>query len=94
MERYFEQSGFRAFVFKGEWADLGHHLARGRPLIVALREPRSDHYVVLTGLDGREVVLVNDPAQRKLLKVDRASFERAWKGTGNWTLMAVPRQNL
>jgi|SRR5579863_231165 len=93
MQRYFEQAGFRAFVFKGEWTDLEHHLAQGRPLIVALREPRSDHYVVVTGLDGREVVLVNDPAQRKLLKVDRAGFEHAWKGTGNWTLLAVPRQN-
>ncbi|HEV2494168.1 MAG TPA: C39 family peptidase [Terriglobia bacterium] len=93
MQRYFEQAGFRAFVFKGEWTDLEHHLSQGRPLIVALREPRSNHYVVVSGLDGPQVVLVNDPAQRKLLKVDRASFERAWNGTGNWTLLAVPRQN-
>lgn len=93
MQRYFEQTGFRVFVFKGEWTDLEHHLGQGRPLIVALREPRSNHYVVVSGLDGPDIVLVNDPAQRKLLKVDRASFERAWKGTGNWTLLAVPRQN-
>jgi predicted double-glycine peptidase len=90
MKLYFEQEGFRAFVFKGEWTDLEHHLAQGRPLIVALRQPRSDHYVVISGLDGPRVLLVNDPAQRKLLKVDRASFERAWTGTGNWTLLAVP----
>lgn len=93
MQRYFQQVGFRVFVFKGEWTDLEHHLEEGRPLIVALREPRSNHYVVVSGLDGPEIVLVNDPAQRKLLKVDRASFEHAWKGTGNWTLLAVPRQN-
>jgi predicted double-glycine peptidase len=93
MQRYFEQAGFRAFVFKGEWTDLEHHLAEGRPLIVALREPHSYHYVVVSGLDGPQVVLVNDPAQRKLLKVDRAGFERAWNGAGNWTLLAVPRQN-
>ena len=93
MQGYFEQAGFRAFVFEGEWTDLEHHLAQGRPLIVALRGPRADHYVVVSGLDGPQIVLVNDPAQRKLLKVDRTSFERAWNGTGNWTLLAVPRQN-
>lgn len=93
MQRYLEQAGFRAFVFQGEWTDLEHHLAQGRPLIVALREPRSDHYVVVTGLEGSQIVIVNDPARRKLLKVDRTHFERAWKGTGNWTLLAVPRPN-
>jgi len=36
-------------------------------------------------------VLVNDPAQRKLLKLERSSFEREWSAAGKWTLLAVPQ---
>ena len=93
MKSYFEQAGFRAFVFKGEWTDLEHHLAKGRPLIVSLGEAHSFHYVVVSGLDRRQgIVLVNDPAQRKLLKLDRAGFEKAWNAAQNWTLLALPGQ--
>ena len=96
MKRYFEQAGFRAFVFGGEWTDLRQHLLKGRPLIVCLRPSPSAplHYVVLAGLDsGQGWVLVNDPAQRKLLKLDRAAFEKGWKAAQNWTLLALPRQD-
>src|SRR5579871_2903516 len=37
MVRYFQQNGYRAFAFTGEWADLERHLAKGRPLIAALK---------------------------------------------------------
>ena len=57
-------------------------------------KPTSDralHYVVVAGVDdSSQVVLLNDPAQRKLLKEDRAQFEHEWKATGFWTLLAVP----
>ena len=65
----------------------------GRPLIVALKPGSgpSLHYVVVAGLDEpQQLVLVNDPAQRKLLKEDQSQFEREWKAAGNWTLLAVP----
>jgi ABC-type bacteriocin/lantibiotic exporter with double-glycine peptidase domain len=94
MERYFRQNGFRVFAFAGKWDDLKHHLSKGRPLIVSLGEARKEplHYVVVVGLNGQEnVVLVNDPAQRKLLKIDRSEFERRWRATDDWTLLAVPR---
>ncbi len=94
MQRYFREAGFRAFAFKGEWADLRDHLSRGRPLIVSLLPPgngRTLHYVVVAGLDWQNgFVFLNDPAQRKLLKVDRAAFDKEWDATGNWTLLAVP----
>ncbi len=49
------------------------------------------HYVVVAGLDAEQgLVLMNDPAQRKLLKQDRASFEREWTAAGKWTLLALP----
>jgi ABC-type bacteriocin/lantibiotic exporter with double-glycine peptidase domain len=95
MERYFQQHGFRTFVFQGGWDELRRHLEKGRPLIVALKPMPSEstlHYVVVAGLDLSEsVVLVNDAAQRKLLKEDRRNFERDWKAVGNWTLLAVPQ---
>lgn len=96
MRRYFEDAGFRVFAFKGEWIDLKNHLAQGRPLVVCLKgNSRRDplHYVVVTGLDWRQdLILVNDPARRKLLRLDRSSFERSWSAAGNWTLLALPKQ--
>ena len=93
MLRYFQHNGFRAFAFAGKWDDLDTQLKKGRPLIAALQPQGSGtlHYVVVAGVDdGQQLVLVNDPAQRKLLKEDRSRFEREWRATGDWTLLAVP----
>ena len=74
-------------------SDIAQHVAKGRPLIAAL-QPGAGlplHYVVIAGIDPEaHVVLLNDPAQRKLLKEDEAQFERAWKATDHWTLLALP----
>ena len=95
MKRYFDQRGYRTFAFAGAWADLKEHLDKGRPLIVALKPPRSRlHYVVVAGLDWQQdVIFKNDPAERKLLKQGRSDFEKEWKAAGNWTLLAVPRED-
>ena len=92
MERYFQEQGFRTFTIRGEWEDLKQHLGKGRPLIVALKPTSGGalHYVVVAGL-GPEMVMVNDPAQRKLLQEDRSSFEREWSAAGKWTLLALPQ---
>ncbi|MDE3189051.1 MAG: C39 family peptidase [Acidobacteriota bacterium] len=93
MVRYFQQNGYRTFTFSAEWADLGRQLEKGRPLIAALKPDAGSslHYVVVAGVDpGHQLVLLNDPAQRKLLKEDKSTFEREWKATGHWTLLAVP----
>ena len=95
MERYFQKHGFRTFSFSGEWNDFRQHVQNGRPLIVALKPSRGDaslHYVVVVGMDSeQEIVFLNDPARRKLLKQDRAGFEKQWSATGNWTLLALPQ---
>lgn len=94
MVRYFQQNGYRAFVFSGAWADLDRELGKGRPLIVALHAGSGPelHYVVVAGLDQpHRLVLVNDPAQRKLLKEDQSRFEHEWKASGDWTLLVVPK---
>ena len=96
LEHYLQQHGFRTFAFRGEWNDLKAHLEKGRPLIVALQPGGSTlHYVVVTGLDWDQgTVLTNDPAERKLLKQPRETFERQWKSAENWTLLALPTQKL
>jgi predicted double-glycine peptidase len=96
LEHYLQQQGFRTFTFRGEWSDLKQHLEKGRPLIVALKPAAGNvplHYVVVTGLDwDQALVMINDPAQRKLLKEHRSSFEQKWNAADNWTLLAVPQQ--
>ncbi len=96
MERYFQQNGFRTFAFAGEWADLERQLGKGRPLIAALKpsSSRELHYVVVAGVEQEHaLVLLNDPAQRKLLKEDKSRFEQEWKAAGYWTLLVVPEMN-
>jgi len=92
MKGYLDSIGFQVFVFKGRWEDIENHISKGRPLIAALGNRGAlDHYVVVTGWnDPENVVLVNDPAQRKLLKLDRKKFQKSWEQTSCWTLLALP----
>ncbi len=93
LQQYLATHGFATYVVHGDLALLAHHIERGRPVIVALKPTSAQalHYVVVAGDDPAEhTVLVNDPAQRKLLKVDSAAFEKEWQATGNWTLLALP----
>lgn len=97
MQRYFQSSGFDAFVFDATWDDLRHHLELGRPLIVGLQasgphEPL--HYAVVVGMDwDRGYLFLNDPAQQKMLRISRQGFESEWRPVHNWTLLAVPRKS-
>ncbi|HWZ45363.1 MAG TPA: C39 family peptidase [Candidatus Saccharimonadales bacterium] len=94
LEEYFRQHGYQTFAFSGTWADLQQHLEKGRPLIVALKPSKLEsslHFVVVAGLDaGHDLALMNDPAQRKLLSQSRAEFEKEWRATSQWTLLALP----
>lgn len=92
MKAYLASLGYQVYVFKGRWDDIETHIAKGRPLIAALGNRGAlDHYVVVTGWNHTEnVVLVNDPAQRKLLKIDRKNFQKSWEQTACWTLLALP----
>jgi ABC-type bacteriocin/lantibiotic exporter with double-glycine peptidase domain len=97
MERYLQENGFRTFAFSAKWEDLQEHLQKGRPLIVGLKPSKTSrflHYVVVAGIDpAAGLVMFNDPAGRKLTKLDRKSFEREWAATDNWTLLALPQKN-
>ena len=94
MEQFLRESGFSSYVFRGEWADLGTHIEKGRPLIATIQPgaKSSLHYVVVVGIDReREAVLLNDPERGKLFRVERPEFEKQWQRTNNWTLLAVPK---
>ncbi|HZP18484.1 MAG TPA: C39 family peptidase [Terriglobales bacterium] len=94
LEGYLAGHGFQVFVSRGDLGFLAHHIERGRPLLVALKPSSGPqlHYMVVSGVDlEQHIVSVNDPAQRKLLKVDSRKFEAEWGATGYWTLLAVPR---
>jgi predicted double-glycine peptidase len=94
LEAYLKASGYRTFAIRGEWQDLQENVAKGRPLIAALAPagPRHElHYVVVAGLDADGgAVFVNDPAQKKLMRVAKADFEREWDDAGDWTLLVLP----
>lgn len=88
------EEGIRTFVIRGTYADLGKHLAAGRPLIVCLDPPGPGplHYALVVGLDpDGNTVLVNDPARKKLSRYDRQEFLTSWAATDNWTLLGVPQ---
>jgi predicted double-glycine peptidase len=94
LKQYLEAHGFSAYVFDGETSDLRNHLAKGRPVVVCLALNGADaplHYVVVVGIGDGEMLL-NDPARGKLFREKSAAFFRAWKATGNWALLALPRQ--
>jgi len=93
MERYLRDSGFQVFAFRGEWSDLRTQLEKGRPLIAGLKPKGAPaHYVVVVGVDPDDAaVLVNDPERAKLVHMERQQFEKGWRGTEDWTLLAVPR---
>jgi uncharacterized protein YvpB len=93
MEQYLRQHGFVAIAFSGNWDDLEQQLRKGRPLIVAVKPQDQSqlHYVVIDGIDpAHALVMMNDPAERKLLTQERAGFEKDWSATRNWVLLAVP----
>ncbi|MGE5647108.1 MAG: C39 family peptidase [Acidobacteriota bacterium] len=94
MARYLEQRAFRVFLIRADEADLSHHVARGRPLIVCLRPGKSapNHYVVVVGADpGSGTVSFVDPARGMVICQRTARFRREWEPAGNWALLAVPR---
>jgi uncharacterized protein YvpB len=94
LKQYLEENGFSVYLFDGELQDLRNHLDKGRPLVVCLAPsgPRAPlHYVVVVGI-ADDTVMLNDPARGKLTRVDAERFLREWKTTGNWALLAVPRQ--
>lgn len=90
MKQYLEQHQFHAFTLRGAAEDVESHLAKGRPVIAALRpRPKAAlHFVVITGM-AAETVWINDPTRKKPLRMKRADFEKQWALGDRWMLLAA-----
>lgn len=84
--------GMTAIDYEGDLAQLKDYVAKGRPLIVALKVKGGRyHNVVVVGFDDeRHVLLVNDPAVGAAREANEREFEKRWRGAGHWTLLVMP----
>jgi len=91
MRDFLANQGLRAFTLRGEWRDLEQQLAKGRPLVVGLRNGRKKplHFVVVTGVNA-DTVWLNDPTRKKPHHIPREKFEKSWNLADKWMLLAVP----
>lgn len=91
MKGYLEEMGFRVFTLRGRWADVEEQLAKGRPLIVALKKGRAKaiHFAVVAGVEHDRVWL-NDPTRTKANRLGRAEFEEQCERADQWMLLATP----
>ncbi|HYI96820.1 MAG TPA: C39 family peptidase [Bryobacteraceae bacterium] len=90
---YLSARGFAVYIFDGQLKDLRQHFDRGRPIIVCLglSGPKAPlHYAVVVGIEEASVWL-HDSARGKLTREPIDRFTSAWDVTGNWALLAVPR---
>jgi len=86
------ERGMAAIAFAGEWVLLREHLAKGRPLVLAIDAGRGRlHDVVAVGLDDeRGEVIVHDPARGPERRLSRRELEKKWARSGRWTLLVTP----
>lgn len=94
MGAYLKQNDFSVYVISGDRSDLERHVSQGRPLILCLNGNSSGsmlHYVVVVGIDAaRNRIIVHDPIRGAYRAEKEKEFFAAWRGSNNWTLLAVP----
>jgi hypothetical protein len=88
------ERGMVAIAFAGDVALLRDHLAKGRPLVLAIDAGRGRfHDVVAVGFDeGRGEVIVHDPARGPTRRLAAGELERKWEKSGRWTLLVQPSE--
>ena len=92
LEAFARGRGFFALAYEADVAQLRETLAKGRPLIVALRVGRGlDHDVVVTAMGPEGDVTLHDPALGRDRRLTRADFEKRWRGASHWALLVLPR---
>lgn len=93
LKSFSEDTGFLAFVYKGEINNIKENIKKGRPLIAAIRSqaPSGFHYVVIVGFDEElALIFVNDPYLGKMKRMNIKDFSERWKETNYWTLLLLP----
>ena len=86
--------GFSAYSFSGQPEAIREHLAKGRPLIVALHSStllNTNHFVVVVGWDpSSQEWIVQDPAGGAYQRHSARDFSSRWDKLDNWVLLVVP----
>lgn len=95
MKRYLEDYGYQTYTLRGEWNDLEQHLAKGRPVIVALKpgNRKPIHFAVISGATN-DAALLNDPTKRKAGRMARGKFDAQWSRAERWMLVAAPARGI
>jgi predicted double-glycine peptidase len=89
-----EARGWQVFRFAGSPGSLAEQVEQGRPVIILVADkPRSNHFVVVTGVDG-DAVIVHDPTWGPSRRWPVADLMRVWRPTGLWSLVILPRDDL
>jgi len=86
------ERGMVAIAFAGEWSVVRGHLAKGRPVVVAIDAGHGRlHEVVVVGLDDQSrQAIVHDPARGPNRRIAVAELERKWAASGRWSLLVTP----
>ncbi len=88
-----EAGGYEAYLLRGTWdpgpTSIHHHLDRGRPLLVQIRnDPR--HWVLVVGRDReRDEIILADPV-RDRVAVGSERFAAEWQLAHNLLIVASP----
>ncbi len=86
------EKGMVAIAFAGDLVILRDHLAKGRPLVLAIDAGHGRlHDVVAVGFDEtREEVIVHDPARGADRRIAARELEKKWARSGHWALLVQP----
>lgn len=85
-----EAYGWTALPWAGTPAEVGSHLAQGRPVIALIRAASdSYHYVVLVAWANGWVIL-HDPNVGPFRAMLEGEFSTAWSASGRWALLILP----
>ncbi len=92
-----EAHGLSGEIISGSFENMKTELRSGRPLIAYLdfgtRHHPIGHYVVVTGYDDRRRGLYIHSSMKKDKFASYDRFNRGWKDTDHWLLLAQPTIN-
>jgi ABC-type bacteriocin/lantibiotic exporter with double-glycine peptidase domain len=94
--KYANEHGFDAHAISAELARILAPLQMGQPVIACIKPAgmrgRALHYVVLVGYQqSGGYLVVHDSAKGPGISMQLPDFERQWKASGHWMMIATPR---
>lgn len=96
LERAAKKRGFAVTAYPGRLENLLIHLKKNQPVIAFLnlrwRIFPQGHYVVVTGYDGPHSMIIVHSGNQAYKRMSMNDFMSAWKKTGYWSLLILPRE--